>query len=64
MSDPRYEVSTWDPDMTPDGDSGWNLRWSGLTRWELRAAIREARSEGYSHPSILVERMEPEGGAP
>lgn len=60
MSQPTYRLSTYDPDMTPEGEWGWNLREPSLSKWDLRRAIRKARGMGYDDDvSILVERNEP-----
>lgn len=57
---PTYRLSTYDPGDTPEDEWGWTVRETGLTRWQLRGAIREYRGWGYSDDcSILVEREEP-----
>lgn len=57
MSEPTYRISTYDPTDTMETDGEWTLRVAGLSLWQLRAAIRQARGEGYDdNCSILVER--------
>lgn len=52
-----YRLSTYDPGDDFEDFWDWRVRWSGLTKWGLRDAIREARGEGYEDDlSILVER--------
>lgn len=44
-----YTVRTWDGDeqrYTPQ--DGLSLPWSGLTLWQLKAALKELRGMGYS----------------
>jgi hypothetical protein len=44
-----YSVRTWDTDVqayTPQ--EGLSLPWNGLTLWQLRQALQELRSMGYS----------------
>lgn len=43
-----YSVRTWDTDLqayTPQ--AGLSLPWKGLTRWQLKSALRELRRMGY-----------------
>lgn len=66
-----YTVRTWDTDAQAyTSQSRLSLPWNGLTIWQLRQALRELRSMGYtahyvrdSHGehssndvSVLVER--------
>jgi hypothetical protein len=51
-----YRVSTWDPGDGPEEDFSWNPRFQGLTKWGLRAALRELYGMSYSSVSVLVER--------
>jgi hypothetical protein len=51
-----YSLSTWDPGETPEDDFGWTERFAGLSKWDLREAIRWAVQMGYSSVSYLVER--------
>ncbi len=45
----RYTVRTWDTDLqayTPQ--VGLSLPWRGLTLWQLRRALQELRTMGYT----------------
>ncbi len=52
---PTYRVSTWDPGDAPD-DWDWTVVATGLSRWQLRGALRELYGRGYGEASILVQR--------
>lgn len=54
---PTYRISLWDHDIEGDksGLGGFVPHKTGLTLWQLRDAIREAR-EQYEDFSFLVER--------
>lgn len=54
-----YRVSTRDTGDTPEDEFFWNLRFEGLTKWGLRAALRELYGMSYSSVSVLVERESP-----
>lgn len=44
-----YSIRTWDSELqayTPQ--AGLSLPWHGLTLWQLRQAMRELRTMGYS----------------
>lgn len=44
-----YSVRTWDPEeqrYTPQ--AGLSLPWEGLTLWQVRRALKELRSMGYT----------------
>jgi hypothetical protein len=55
---PTYRVATWDPQAnSPRFDLTWNFRFTGLTHWQLRNALRQIRAMGYvDEISYLVER--------
>lgn len=50
MGEPTYSVSTWDHET-----ERWEGEYAGLSKWGLRGVIRELRSYGYSHVSVLIE---------
>lgn len=62
MGEARYEVTTWDIDLqkfTPQV----GVRGEGLSKWELRLALRQLRNIGYDvkrnfAPSVLIERID------
>ena len=58
---PTYRLETYDPVGGPAGEEAlecdWRVRASGLTLWQLRAAIRRARELSYDDEvSIYVSR--------
>jgi len=48
-----YSVSTWDHDR-----EGWDIRYPGVTKWEIRRCLRQLYSESWDNVSILVQRNE------
>lgn len=51
-----YGIWTRDPGSEVGNDWFWNLRFSGLTLWKLRDAIRSIRAMGYTSVSFLIEQ--------
>ena len=51
-----YRVSTWEGD-SDDVLDAWKVRFAAVSKWGLRAVIRQLESEHWErHTSILVER--------
>jgi hypothetical protein len=57
-----YAISVWDSELHR-GQGGWEGRYAGLTKWGIRAALRELATEGWVEDfSMLVEREVGEDG--